>query len=158
MVLTGYNESTARIRELPGGGTVKIVALTTSAFKEQRPKILAAGCDDVLLKPYKETEILTVIEKLLDLRYVYQETENLQKQPAETKLVLEDLQGLPDEWLDNFLTTVRLGDTEIMRDLTNTLDEEFAETKTKLNYCVKEIQLQYLIRLLEEKTGTTKKV
>ncbi|MEJ2693854.1 MAG: ATP-binding protein, partial [Candidatus Thiodiazotropha sp.] len=38
-VMDGY-EATIRIRELPGGDTVKIVALTASAFKEQREKIL----------------------------------------------------------------------------------------------------------------------
>ena len=41
-VMDGY-EATRRIRGLPGGDTVKIVAITASAFKEQRSDILAAG-------------------------------------------------------------------------------------------------------------------
>ncbi|MEJ2407616.1 MAG: ATP-binding protein, partial [Candidatus Thiodiazotropha sp.] len=46
-------ESTQRIRQLPGGDKVKIVAVTASAFKEQKPKLLAAGIDDYVRKPYR---------------------------------------------------------------------------------------------------------
>ena len=41
-VVDGY-EASRRIRGLPGGEAVKIVAITASAFKEQRPDILAAS-------------------------------------------------------------------------------------------------------------------
>ena len=46
-------EATRRIRQLPGGKDVKIVAVTASAFKEQRRKLLDAGMDDFVRKPYR---------------------------------------------------------------------------------------------------------
>ena len=49
-VLDGY-EATRRIRALPGGDRLPILALTASAFEDDRPAILAAGCDDVIKKP-----------------------------------------------------------------------------------------------------------
>jgi hypothetical protein len=94
------------------------------------------------------------------LHYVYEEASELLNQHVVSKPVLEDLQGLPNKWLEEFLTTVRMGDMEAMEAmlaLTKTLDAEHAETKAKLDNCINNFQLQYLIELLEEKTGTTKK-
>jgi predicted ATPase/signal transduction histidine kinase/CheY-like chemotaxis protein len=55
-VLDGY-ETTRRIRGLAGGESVKIVAVTASAFEEQREDILACGCDELVRKPFRENEI-----------------------------------------------------------------------------------------------------
>jgi signal transduction histidine kinase/CheY-like chemotaxis protein len=155
-VMDGY-EATRHIRQLPGGEQVKILALTASAFKEQEKQILAAGCNAVLHKPFNEPEMFIAIAEQLGLHYLYEETSDLLKQHAVSKPGLEDLQGLPNEWLDEFLTAVRLGDTEAMLTLTNTLTTEHAETKTKLDHCIKEFELQFLINLLEENRAATDK-
>lgn len=148
-VMNGY-EATRRIRELPGGKEVKILALTASVFKEQDQQILIAGCDAVLHKPYNEAEIYTAMAKQLGLQYVYEETTETRSKQASSKVVLEDLQGLPDDWLEQFLTTARMGDTETMLKLTDTLGAEFTEVKTKLDHYIKEFKLEYLIKVLEE--------
>ena len=59
-VMDGF-EASRRIRALPGGDAVKIVALTASAFKEQRRKILKAGCDEVVHKPFLAHEIFAAL-------------------------------------------------------------------------------------------------
>ena len=69
-VMDGY-EATRRIRALPGGDEVKIVALTASAFAEDRPGIIAAGCDDMMTKPFDEEKMFKLMGKLLELRYRY---------------------------------------------------------------------------------------
>ena len=46
-------EATRRIRALPDGQDVKIVAVTASAFKEQRQEMLDAGMDNFVRKPYR---------------------------------------------------------------------------------------------------------
>ena len=71
-VLDGY-EATRLIRGLPGGEAVKIVAITASAFKEQRPDILAAGCDEMVYKPFQDHEIFETMARLLDVKYLYEE-------------------------------------------------------------------------------------
>jgi CheY-like chemotaxis protein len=71
-VLDGF-EATRRIRALPGGDAVKIVAITASAFQEQRKHILAAGCDEVLHKPFQAHEIFDAMAGHLDVRYRYAE-------------------------------------------------------------------------------------
>ena len=105
--LDGY-EATRRIRTLPNGKHVKILALTASAFKEEEPEILVAGCDAVLHKPYNETAVFMAMEKQLGLHYMYEERDELLNQKFLAKLEHNDLQGLSDEWLEKFLTLARL--------------------------------------------------
>ena len=69
-VMDGYRAA-QQIRTLPGGGAVKIVALTASAFQENRQAILAAGCDDMLAKPIDETRLYLLMADMLGLRYRY---------------------------------------------------------------------------------------
>ncbi|MDD4930255.1 MAG: ATP-binding protein [Gallionella sp.] len=60
-----------RIRQLPGGREVKIVAVTASAFAEQRVEMLAAGMDDFVRKPYRFNEIYECLGKQLGVQYLY---------------------------------------------------------------------------------------
>ncbi len=64
-------EATRRIRELPGGKEVKIVAVTASAYKEQRQELLDAGMDDFVCKPYRLQEIYDSLARQLGLKYLY---------------------------------------------------------------------------------------
>ncbi len=64
-------EATRQIRQLPGGREVKIVAVTASAFLEQRQKLLDAGMDDFVRKPYRIHEIYDSLARHLGLKYLY---------------------------------------------------------------------------------------
>jgi len=67
-VMDGY-AATKAIRALPGGDKVKIVALTASAFREDRAAILAAGCDELISKPVEEDRLFAVMGELLKLGF-----------------------------------------------------------------------------------------
>jgi CheY-like chemotaxis protein len=67
-------EATRRIRLLPDGRTVKIVAVTASASREQRQEMLAAGMDDCVSKPYRFEEIYDSLARQLGTTYRYTET------------------------------------------------------------------------------------
>jgi CheY-like chemotaxis protein len=73
-ILDGY-QATQQIRTLAGGDKVKIVALTASAFEEERQKIIASGCDDMVRKPLDEASLFSAMGNLLNLRYRYAEVE-----------------------------------------------------------------------------------
>ncbi|REJ73119.1 MAG: response regulator [Acidobacteria bacterium] len=56
-------EATRRIRDLPGGARVPIVAVTAHALKGDRESVLAAGLDDYLAKPITPHDLYEVIER-----------------------------------------------------------------------------------------------
>ncbi len=72
-VMNGY-EATARIKASPGGDETVIVAITASAFEEDRKKVIEHGCDDFVRKPFREQEIFEMLEKHLGARFVRRPT------------------------------------------------------------------------------------
>lgn len=92
-VMDGYT-ATQQIRALPGGERVKIVALTASAFEEDRQRVLDAGCDDMVRKPLDEDQLFELMGELLDIRYRYAKVELI----SEASSAL-DLSSLPPNLL-----------------------------------------------------------
>lgn len=108
-------EATRRIRALGGGGKVKIVALTASAFKEDRDNVLAAGMDGLVRKPYRPHELFDCLERQLGVRFVY---ENATVAAAPTAVLRPDaLAALPQELREDLteavvsLDVARIGET-----------------------------------------------
>ena len=63
-VMDGY-EATAAIRQLPGGGNLKIIAFSANAFDEDREKSFKAGMDGHIAKPLLINELLKELKRLL---------------------------------------------------------------------------------------------
>jgi PAS domain S-box-containing protein len=63
-------EATHRIRALPGGAAVKIVAVTADIFMESAAGLTAAGFDAIVRKPFRSEQIFECMEQLLELRLV----------------------------------------------------------------------------------------
>ena len=58
-------EATRRIRTLPQGQTVPILAMTANVFAEDRERCLAAGMDDFITKPVKPAVLFEVLLRWL---------------------------------------------------------------------------------------------
>jgi CheY-like chemotaxis protein len=56
-VMDGW-EATKRIRQMPCGGEVRIIALTAQAMAGDEQKALAIGCDDYLAKPVVDPDLV----------------------------------------------------------------------------------------------------
>ncbi len=91
-VMDGY-EATAKIRQLECGHDVKIIALTASAFNEQRGSIISAGCDAVLVKPFHIPEIFAALTKNLGAKFIYRD--NPPTLPPIQTVTIEMLAKLP---------------------------------------------------------------
>ncbi|HBE17036.1 MAG TPA: hypothetical protein DEG17_19130 [Cyanobacteria bacterium UBA11149] len=105
-VMNGY-EATQRIKATQQD--IIIIALTASAFEEERSQILAHGCNDYLRKPFQESVIFAKMAQYLGVEYIYdpqiiktQSLEILQTDkeeiPTEGSLLLE-ISQMPLEWV-----------------------------------------------------------
>jgi signal transduction histidine kinase/CheY-like chemotaxis protein len=88
-------EATRRIRALEGGRDVKIVALTASAFKEDREQILTSGVDDFLFKPIRFGEIYDCLARQLGVKFVSDESPTSVTIQPSTDLDHQALAALP---------------------------------------------------------------
>ena len=58
--MDGYT-ATQQIKSTPEGQKTIIIALTASAFEEQRQTILTVGCDDFVRKPFRANTLFNVL-------------------------------------------------------------------------------------------------
>jgi len=63
-VMDGW-EATRRLKANADLRAIPVIALTAHAMKGDKEKALAAGCDDYLVKPLDEDELMTRIAKYL---------------------------------------------------------------------------------------------
>ncbi len=106
-VMDGY-EATRHIKAAckgnNGNSPPVIIALTASAFEEDRAAVLAAGCDDFLRKPFKEADIFELMHKHMGVRYLYEKQRRpaTEKHKGSTKELLSStaLAELPPELLN----------------------------------------------------------
>jgi PAS domain S-box-containing protein len=122
-------DATKRIRKLPKGDTVKIIAVTASAFKEQQDELMASKIDGFVSKPYRFNEIYDCLEKQLGLKFIYSDKSPEQKS-LPTTLKPEMLAGVGAELrtaLRNALDTLDRGHIEEVILQIGEKDRELAE-------------------------------
>ncbi len=148
-IMDGY-EATRIIRGLEGGEQIKIVAITASAFKEQKDKILQSGCDDIVRKPYRNNEIYDVMKTMLNVNYIYQSKQN--EPDFEESLSDDDaisLAKLTKTLHEKLLeSALELNSDEFIAVLDNT-DEIDEEIKNKLRRMLDAFKFDEIIKLLE---------
>ncbi|AUX37881.1 MULTISPECIES: ATP-binding protein [Sorangium] len=71
-LLDGY-EAATRIKSSPRGRETVVVAMTASAFEQNRSLAAEAGCDDFLTKPFRDADIFNLLTKHLGARFEVEE-------------------------------------------------------------------------------------
>jgi two-component system sensor histidine kinase/response regulator len=71
MKIDGY-EAIKSIKASARGQSTVIIALTADAFEEQRQAVLAAGCDDFMIKPFRKDAVLAKMSQHLGVEYLYE--------------------------------------------------------------------------------------
>ena len=150
-IMDGY-EATSIIRKLPGGKKVKIVAITASAFKEQRKNIIEAGCDDVLHKPIQTHEIFESISYHLGVRYIYERQSNTIATELST-LTIEMMRKLPLHLREELRRSSQYLDIKTTNQAIQLIRRTHFEIAEALQLLVDEFSFDQIIKLLNDSEG-----
>jgi len=141
-------EATKRIKSEIAERPPKIVALTAHALEEERVEILAAGCDDVIRKPYRDTEIFDALAKHLGLRFLYADDDK-PVAAVYPPLNAAALASLAPDLLQELAQAVELLDEQRCIDVIERIEKTESALRETLIRMVKEMQYQELLLLLD---------
>jgi CheY-like chemotaxis protein len=110
-VMDGH-EAIRRIRALPGGGEVKIIAVTASAMDDNRQELMAVGSDDFIGKPFREAELFQKIHAHVGVEYVYAEHPTAAAPEGPADLTPASLVGWPPDLIDPMREAVVTADLD----------------------------------------------
>jgi CheY-like chemotaxis protein len=148
-VMDGF-AATRKIRTLPEGVAVKIVAVTASVLKERHDEILACGCDEVVRKPFKDHEIFETMTRQLGVKYIYEDrvAEAVQRQGI--NLTAEMLAELPPEQLQALWKTSLSLDRQAISAVIDRIEPLVPDTAKGLRTLLDEFQMGRIRELLED--------
>ena len=138
-VVDGY-EATRKIREQihSSGGKTKIIALTAAVFAEQQDRILKAGCDDIVRKPFQEEIIFEKIAEHIGVKYIYEgEPKETSQEKSPKALDSEILQVMSRQWRNKLYQAAIEVDGEAIAQLIKQIPDHsksLAATLTQLNH------------------------
>lgn len=128
-----------------------IIALTAMAFKENIAAILAAGCDEVVSKPFKAEALLAVMERHLTLDYLYEMPKPRPKQSLPLPhTVPAGIDTAPHAWIENLRqAATRCSDVEVLQ-LVASIPPDYAVLAQKITQLVRVFQFDQILGLLDQ--------
>ena len=149
-VMNGY-EATRQIKAHLKGHATIIIALTASAFDEERAVILSAGCNDFVRKPLREEVIWEKMAQYLGVRYVYEDGESVKDEKMSSDFILEhaSLQVMPPEWVVQLHMAALRTDEKQIFSLLNQIPQEFAPLANALTDLVNNFRIDRIIDLTQ---------
>ncbi len=172
-MMDGY-EATKQIKSHLQGQATVIIALTASAFEENRSIILSTGCDDFVRKPCREEVLLQKIAQHLGARFAYEEkptaeslgdslgaaivsrdraSAKLHRQGREPQAFITDaaaLQVMPREWIAALHQAASSADDTAILELLDRVPENYSHLADTLREWVDNFCFEKIICLTEE--------
>ena len=117
-------EATRRIKASPDIQDTAIIAVTASAFEEDRQRIFAAGADGYLSKPFKNAELYETVGRLTGAEYLYEDGPGRAKAPEipdENALMRKTVALLPRDLVNRMRGAVEGADVDLLGELAGQL-------------------------------------
>jgi signal transduction histidine kinase/DNA-binding response OmpR family regulator len=149
-VMNGY-EATQQIKAHLQGQATVIIALTASTLESEKAVVLSAGCDDFVRKPFREEVIFEKMSQFLGVQYLY---ENFDPQEqgeivSWSKLTVEALALMPDEWLAELSEAAALIDEQLIGQLLTQIPSEHQSLAQAIQQEVADFNFDRLINLAQ---------
>ncbi|BAY43472.1 two-component hybrid histidine kinase [Scytonema sp. HK-05] len=143
---------------LPHPHQTIIIALTASAFEEEKHKILTAGCDNILSKPFQEQDLLTEISKYLGVRYLYQEhtpnadiTSPIHEVVRNSANLAAEIASMPAEWIQQLDNAASQGNDLLIVQLMEQIPADKVDLIEALKVLVENFDFEQVIALTQSK-------
>jgi PAS domain S-box-containing protein len=155
-VMDGH-KATQQIKATPKGQAAVVIALTATAFEEDREQILLEGCDDFVRKPFRKDEIYDMLSKHLGVRFLYDEEPAPAPQagPAQTAYVpsAKALAALPAGWLADLQQATTRADLHLILHLAGRIREYDAALADGLADLARNYEYKTILTLIEQAGG-----
>lgn len=133
-----------------------IISLSANTLEDKRTEILAAGCDDLVTKPFTEQIIFQKMADYLGVRYIYKDLAEI---PASSRL-LDRIDKLPNDLFKKELATMPRSWLTELHQAALVLDEELVvelikqipETQSSLAEVLRELLNNFRFDLILEFT------
>ena len=149
-VMDGY-EATRRLKATELGKNIPVIAVSASAFEEERNEILATGADEFISKPFRESELFAGIKKLLEIEYRYAEDSAPLPDPeGSATLTPKDLEFLPDELREELRQALVILHVDAIRDVIGRISSFDRPLGKVMERMEKQYQFEVLLNLLKK--------
>ena len=152
-VMDGYR-ATQIIKKQPKGENTIVIALTASAFEEQRQQILNIGCDDFVRKPFQAEQLLETIVRYLNLELEPSSDPVPESVPKMTQTsggefkVGDHLKQQSLPWLEQLQQAASQGSDDRLFALLDELPEEQEMLKQHLKTLVMDFRFDRILELV----------
>jgi PAS domain S-box-containing protein len=151
-VLDGH-EAIRRMRAQPDGKKAAIIAVTASAFEENRRSVIDAGGDDFLCKPFREEDLFEKIGRLTGAKFVYADETVSPSADGERPVAREQVEKfLPAELRSRLHDAVVRADLDQMLAVLAEAGPEAAAVTDGLRRRIEQFDYQSLLSVLEPKS------
>ncbi len=145
--------ATRRIRALPQGHDVVIVAVTASVFEEEHAELLAVGVDEILHKPYRDNEIFDCMAYYLNVEYLYKGSKNNKDKENKLSISLlecgQALNELPETIKQDLLDALESLDIEQSLKMINQIKTENLDLAEILLIRVEKFEFEAMVEELQ---------
>ena len=149
--MNGY-EVIEKIRSNEKNTRTPIIALTASAFDEDKNEILEKGADGYIRKPFRIEEIFKAIHAHLAVPYIYGtiESKTDKKIPVSIR---KEKSALPKELIESLLEAAKSIDLDRVLELTEDAEKISPPIAGEIRELARAFQYEKLIDLLDHKRG-----
>ena len=142
-------EATRRIKHTEAGQSTKVIAVTAHALEDERREILAAGCDDFIRKPYRDSEIFDALAKHLGIRYRYSNVNASASETSTSALDANQLRRLPRHVTEDLLRAAQLLEGHRILDVIDHISELDRGLGERLRRMAENLQYKELLEVLD---------
>ncbi|MGV8123215.1 MAG: PAS domain S-box protein [Candidatus Xenobiia bacterium LiM19] len=147
-VMDGY-EAIRKIKSTLKGRVTLVIALTASAFEEQKDRVMATGANDYLRKPFQREALLMKLRKVPGLQYVCEEYGDAEEEGGGARIpAADEVAALPEHLVASMREAIAKGNMTRLRNLVAEVEKISPRTAMGLAVLVKEYDYDRLGELL----------